>query len=117
MFIDSLAKVILIEGKHLDLILEVDEIIKSYIETKSTKEEAIDNMYKIMDSQGKIKKNPNRKKDKEEKSKKVTKRKFLDSEQQLWGNLGILDMKGTSYFEEGKGYNFNWSRITSILVK
>ncbi|CEP43682.1 hypothetical protein [Paraclostridium sordellii] len=109
MFIDYLAKIILIEGKHLDLILEVDGIIKDNIETKSTKNEAIENLYEIMDSQGKIKKNPNR-------SQSST-RDFLESEQQLWGKLGILNKKGISYFVKGKGYNFNWDRITSLLLK
>lgn len=109
MFIDFLAKVILIEGKHLDLILEIDEIIKGNIETKSTKNEAIENLYEIMDAQGKIKKNLNR-------SQSAT-REFLDSEQQLWGKLGILNKEGRSYFVQGKGYNFNWARITSLLLK
>lgn len=109
MFRDFLAKVILIEGKHLDLILEIDDIIKNNIETKRTKNEAIENLYEIMDAQGKIKKNPNRTQ--------TSTREFLDSEQQLWGKLGILNKKGRSYFVEGKGYDFNWSRITSLLLK
>ncbi len=62
-----------------------------------------------MDVQGKIKKNPNRTQ--------TSTREFLDSEQQLWGKLGILNKKGRSYFVEGKGYDFNWSRITSLLLK
>ena len=117
MFIDYLAKIVLIEGKHLDLILEVDEIIKSNIRSKSNKNEAIENLYEIMDAQGKIKKNPNRKQNETDEEKPTTKRKFLDSEQQLWGKLGILEKEGISYFIEGKGYNFNWSRITSLLMK
>ena len=62
-----------------------------------------------MDEQGKIKKNTSRTQ--------TATREFLDSEQQLWGKLGILEKKGNSYFIVGKGYNFNWSRITSILIK
>lgn len=117
MFIDYLAKIVLIEGKHLDLILEIDEVIKSNIGTKSTKDEAIEKLYEVMDDQGKIKKNPNRRQDETNEEKQTTKRKFLESEQQLWGKLGILEKKGRSYFIEGKGYNFNWSRITSLLLK
>lgn len=119
-FKDSLARVVLIHGKHLDLILEISKLQKKIInclksgsltvpssinERKFVLQEIENDFY----NNGKLKIN----------SARITSgsRDFLSSEFQLWGGLGLVEKNSSrSYYTEGIGFNYNWDKITDILI-
>lgn len=106
-FKDRLAKLILIEGKHLDLILDIENSTRN-INFKSIGEakKAVSDQ---LEEKRLIKRNPKRSPD-------PSKAKDdFESEFQLWNKLGFVLKEGKSFYIKNKGFNFNWSEITRIL--
>jgi hypothetical protein len=104
-FQDFLAKVTLIEGKHLELINDIEKFTRNKL--FQTKNDAIKDLLDYFENNGYIKKNPNRAQ--------TGARKFLQSEFQLWGKLCLANKEGASYFIPEKGFAFNWKEITRII--
>ena len=104
-FIDEFAKIVLLKGKHLDLILDINDSLKgkSFINSK----DARTNAFEFLESKGYVKRNINRSS--------TGDTKLLSNEFQLWGKLGFIEKDGKSYFNENLGFNFNWRKISSIL--
>jgi hypothetical protein len=115
-FLNKLAKVVLIEGKHLDLIIEISNLQKKIIrdiksgsltvppsssENKFVRKEIGNDFY----NNGKLKTNPS-----------TSSKPFLSPELQLWNGLGLVEKVSTSYYTAGTGFNFNWDKITDILI-
>lgn len=120
-FKQEFAKTLLRDGNHLDLIVEITNLQKEIVSQleKSNRVESIsdvnyktenlDYIYKKFEEQGKIKINPARTT--------TSTREFLSSEFQLWGALELLGTaQGQNYFKRGIGYNFNWDKITNLLL-
>ena len=42
-------------------------------------------------------------------------RQFLKAEKQLWRKLELIIPRGARVFHPGRGFVFNWSRITELL--
>jgi hypothetical protein len=106
-FKDKLAKIILIEGKHLDLILDIENSTrnKNFNSVGDAKKEVTDQL----EDKGLIKRNPNRSPDPN------NAKDDFESEFQLWNKVGFVLKQGRSFYIKNKGFNFDWSEITRIL--
>ena len=105
---DELACVLLVAGKHHNLILDIIEISKG-IKKISEDDQYLIDLYKSFDSKGYIAKNSNRT---------ITgSRKFLQAEKQIWGHLDLINKSGRGYFTPNIGYQFNIKRIESLINK
>ena len=69
-----------------------------------------------LDKRGHIAKNPNRSQGK------APKRKFLQAEKQIWGNLGLIynaslakEKRSTRYLFKDEGYKFNFKKINNLV--
>jgi hypothetical protein len=98
LFYDYIAKILLTEGKHLDLILDIEK----YTRNKSfeNKDKAIEFVIENLIKKGLLSGNGNKK---------------LSNEFQLWGHLNLVTKISNTYYSKNKGINFNWDRITSLL--
>jgi len=104
---DEFAQIILVEGRHENLISDIERFNKTLKSIKDNDQYLI-SIKNYLDQQGYISKNPNR----------TTSgtRKFLQSEKQLWGHFKILTKTGNTYFHPRKGFIFDRKRI-EILVE
>lgn len=113
LYIDYLTKLVLIEGKHLILIQDLEQF-KSEAETTSfvSQDQFRVDFEKYLDENNSI--GP-RKPGRTTTAKKMS---YIRDEFKLWNKLGLLKQTGKNrYFKTGKGIEFNWSRITDILTK
>ena len=112
-FKSSLAKLILLDGKHLELITIIDQIQKHhYDEIPSKSKEYAIFIENILSRLGLIGKR---------KPTAVTtnaKGSYLRDEFKLWNKFGLLDRKNSNtYFIPNTGLSFNWEKITEIISK
>lgn len=109
-FFDSLAYLILVYGKHLDLINLVEKYQKGSSIAETSKDHAA-SLEKFLSDNGCIGKR---------KPSAVTtgaKNSYMRDEMKLWNKLRLLDSYNkNSYFFPGEGYKFNWERITEVLI-
>ena len=78
---DELAKILLVSGKHHNLILDLQDAQLAIPENDDRKT-VIRKCELYMDAKGFLPRNPNRKT--------TGDRKFLQAEKQLWGHLGLM---------------------------
>lgn len=108
-FLDALTYLILVDGRHLDLVNMVVKFQKLNNVPDSSKEYAI-SLENFLSEQGCIGKR---------KPTAVTtgaKNSYMRDEMKLWNKLGLLIAPTNNYFISGEGYSFNWERITRILL-
>lgn len=111
-YFDCLAKIILIDGKHLDLVKDLEEFQKSnpaiIPETSSEFFVLFDEYMIAKNSIGTRKPTA------------VTtgaKNAYVRDEPKLWNKLGIIKMQSAArYFKPFVGIEFNWDRINEILL-
>ncbi|NOR55166.1 MAG: hypothetical protein GQ531_03060 [Sulfurovum sp.] len=106
------AKLLLINGKHLELIIEVEKLTRNKDFTST--DDAITSLRSTLIRSGQFRENPNRS---AEEDASFHSTKFLKYERIIWGWLGFIP-KGrddVQYIAE-KGFNFDWERITNILL-
>jgi hypothetical protein len=97
-FYDYIAKILLTEGKHLDLILDIEKYTRNKLfENKDT---AIEFVIEKLIEKGLLSGNGSKK---------------LSNEFQLWGHLNLVTKISNTYYTKNKGINFNWDKITSLL--
>jgi hypothetical protein len=106
-FIDLLARLILIEGRHLDLIFWVEErtrLIQS--SDKQSSNDYVSALDEELVNGGVISpRKPGAKK-----------AHFIRDEPKLWNKLGLLKRDGgTKYFHNGYGFIFDWRKIISVI--
>ena len=112
-YFDYFTSLILIQGKHLNLIQDLEEFRKISIKTIFTSpDEFTLNFEKYLDDKNAIgPRKPGR----------ITtgnKNCYIRDEHKLWRKLGLIGGKdGEPYLINGKFREFNWSRITEILTK
>jgi hypothetical protein len=112
LFIDYLTKLVLIEGKHLILIQDLE----GYKSTAST--ESLSNSTQFRkDFETYLDENNSIGARKEGRRTTGNKESYIRDELKLWNKLGLVKNVGPRYFIEGRGIEFNWSRITDILTK
>ena len=103
-FRDYFTKCVLEEGKHLDLIFDLDELAKKHRGEKTT-EEIIVVMEKKYEEDGLISRNPNRIVGA------ASKTEFLKYELILWRSLGLVQTKGSAK----PNITINSRKITEVL--
>ena len=110
-FKDALAKRLLVEGKHLELIqlfIEFqDSCEEAYLSTSSNCFKAFEN---FLDLRGLI---PKRKPGRRTTGKKNA---FIRDEPKLWNKLGLLQFHGSQYFKADKGVKFNLNKLIKLCV-
>lgn len=108
-FLDRLSYLILVNGKHLDLINMVDKFQKDS-EVPASSKEHTRLLEKCLTENGCIGKR---------KPSAVTsgsKNSYMRDEMKLWNKLKLLQSNKTkNYFFPNKGYKFDWERITNVL--
>ncbi|MQF48627.1 hypothetical protein FIM08_01805 [SAR202 cluster bacterium AC-647-N09_OGT_505m] len=105
-FKDLLARTLLFNGKHLELIHDVEKLTRN--KDYQSPIAAISGIKKEFLEKGLYRENPNRRVDGDRPD------TFLKMERIIWGQLGLLLSEGNSQFEPGKGFHFNWKRITQL---
>ena len=74
----------------------------------------LDGLEQFLEDKGLLKRNPAR----AAAAKAGVERGFLKAEKQLWKNLELIIPSGSTgrtVFHRGRGFIFNWARITSLL--
>ena len=106
-FLTTLAKLILLKGRHLELIFWVEEQQRVIsIKKKKTAKKFYKSLDQQLQKEGVIKKIPNG----------SGKPNFLRDEQKLWNKLNLLIPNNKkSYFKPTTGLVFNWRNIISII--
>ena len=99
-FYHHIAKLLLLEGKHLDLILDIEKYTRNL--SLKNKDEALENIIKNLKSKGLISGEGNKK---------------FENEFQLWGQLGLINKIKNTYYVPNNGFNFDWGRITMLLIE
>jgi hypothetical protein len=112
MYIDYLTKIVLIEGKHLILIQDLERFKN---ETNVSSFESQDK-FRIefelfLENNNSI---GNRKPGRTTTGNKIS---YIRDEFKLWNKLKLLKNNGSRYFINGVGIEFDWNRITDILTK
>lgn len=109
-FIDKLAFLVLVNGRHLDLINLVDKFQKLANIAQKSEEYTVD-LENFLSDNGCIGKR------KPSAVKTGAKNSYMRDEMKLWNKLGLMYLNNkNSYFFPGEGYKFNWERITDILI-
>lgn len=107
-FLDAVAKATLMAGKHLILFNAISEYQNRLPQPFPTESDWLNNMELFLEQKGLLKRNPAR-------SGRLAARGFLKAEKQLWRNLELIVPKGARVFHPGRGFIFNWSRITELV--
>jgi hypothetical protein len=109
-FMDYLTYLVLIDGKHLELINEISEWQRANPSAlPATSKQFFLEAERYLDSKGYIgSRKPGRKTT-------GAKNSYLRDEPKLWSKLGLLKVHGANYFRPHNGLEFNWNRITQIL--
>jgi hypothetical protein len=106
-FLNLLANRVLVDGRHLDLILWVEKQSASLASKhKNSSDKYLSSLDKTLVAEGVI---PPR-------AKGAAKAHFIRDEPKLWNKLGLLlKRNGTQYFCPGAGYQFDWRSIISSI--
>jgi|TARA_B110000908_G_C10192080_1_gene420986 hypothetical protein len=112
LYIDYLTKLVLIEGKHLILIQDLED----YKASASAASLGNSSLFR-KDFETFLDENNSIGSRKEGRTTTGNKESYIRDELKLWNKLGLLKGTGNRYFVNGRGIEFNWSRITEILTK
>lgn len=112
LYIDYLTKLVLIEGKHLILIQDLEDY-----KTKASAVSLGNSTQFRKDFETYLDENNSIGSRKEGRTTTGNKESYIRDELKLWNKLGLLKSNGTRYFVNGRGIEFNWARITEILTK
>lgn len=111
-YFDCLAKIILIDGKHLDLVKDLDDFQKN---NPAIIPETSADFFVLFDEYMISKNSIGTRKPSA-----VTtgaKNAYVRDEPKLWNKLGIIKMQSAArYFKPFAGIEFNWARINEILL-
>lgn len=109
-FLDQIARAILIDGKHLILFNAISEF-QNGLSSITDEGMWLDHLENALEDRGLLKRNPAR----HLAAVASSARGFLKAEKQLWRNLRLIVPRGARSFHPGKGFIFDWARITSLL--
>jgi hypothetical protein len=112
-FADEIAKAALLNGKHLVLFNAISEYQDSLAPPFPSETDWLQGLEAYLVTKGLLKKNPGR----AAAAVAGSARQFLKAEKQFWKNLELLVPRpsGARVFHPGRGFIFNWSRITELL--
>jgi hypothetical protein len=109
-FVDQIAKAILVAGKHLILFNAISEF-QDTATGIGDEPKWLNALEEFLEQKGLLKRNPAR----ALAAVAGSARGFLKAEKQLWRNLGLIVTNGARVFHKGRGFIFDWARITSLL--
>ena len=111
-YFDSLAKLILVDGKHLDLVKDLEEFQKN---NPAIIPETSSEFFILFDEYMMQKNSIGTRKPTAVKT--GAKKAYVRDEPKLWNKLGIIKMQSASrYFKPFIGIEFDWNRINEILL-
>jgi hypothetical protein len=110
-FLDRLASAALQEGKHLILFNAISEYQDALIGPFPEEDEWLRGLELYLEDKGLLKRNPAR----AAAAVQGSARGFLKAEKQFWRNLELIVPRGRRVFHPGRGFIFNWSRITDLI--
>lgn len=111
-YFKALAKLILVDGKHLDLIKDIVEFQKT---NSSILPETSEEFFVLVDSFLTDKNSTGTRKPSAIKT--GAKKAYIRDEPKLWNKLGLINMQASKrYFKPFTGIEFNWDRINEILL-
>ena len=111
-YIDYLTKLVLIEGKHLILIQDLENFKNQASASSLANQEQFRIDFELyLENNNSI---GTRKPGRTTTGNKVS---YIRDEFKLWNKLGLIKSTGMRYYVSGRGVEFNWSRITDILTK
>lgn len=111
-YIDYLTKLVLIEGKHLILIQDLENFKNQASASSLDNQEQFRIDFELyLENNNSI---GTRKPGRTTTGNKVS---YIRDEFKLWNKLGLIKSTGMRYYVSGRGVEFNWSRITDILTK
>lgn len=105
-FLDEIARSVLEEGKHLVLINAINTIQDGGV--PATEPAWLAQLEQQLENAGLLQRNPAR-------QGALARRQFLKAEKQLWRNLGLIVPNGARVFHRGRGFIFDWDRITALV--
>jgi hypothetical protein len=109
---DYLTKLVLIEGKHLILIQDLENFKNQASASSLANQEQFRIDFELfLENNNSI---GTRKPGRTTTGNKVS---YIRDEFKLWNKLGLIKSTGMRYYVPGRGVEFNWSRITDILTK
>jgi hypothetical protein len=109
-FLDLTARCVLGEGKHLVLINAINEL-QDAMGPPTDETRWLGDLEAGLEHQGLLKRNPGR----HGAAVQQVARGFLKAEKTLWRRLGLIVPRGQRVFHPGRGFIFDWSRITSLV--
>jgi hypothetical protein len=110
-FLDAIAKAALIAGKHLILFNAISEF-QDGLTVVPDEPIWLGKLEEFLEDKGLLKRNLAR----GAAAVAGSARAFLKAEKQLWKNLELIVPKGsTRVFHPGRGFIFNWARMTALL--
>lgn len=111
-YFDCLAKIILLDGKHLDLVKDLEEFQKNCAQIIP---ETSAEFFVLFDCYMSDKKSLGTRKPSAVKT--GAKKAYVRDEPKLWNKLGMLNTQGKArYYVPFVGLAFDWNRINSILL-
>jgi hypothetical protein len=111
-FLDHLSVAVLLAGKHLVLLNAISTFQDSH-GAFDVEGVWLDCLEDYLETEGLLKRNPGRR----QAATAATARGFLKAEKQLWRNLRLIVPRGNYVFHPGRGFIFDWERITSLLAR
>ena len=110
-FLDTIATAALTTGKHLILFNAISEFQDSLGGAFPEEKDWLDQLEEYLEMKGLLKRNPER----GAAAVRGSARQFLKAEKQFWKNLELIVPRKSRVFHPGRGFIFNWSRITDLL--
>ncbi len=107
-FSDAIAKAALMSGKHLILFNAIAEYQDGLSMPFPIESVWLDQLETFLENKGLLKRNPAR-------AGILAARGFLKAEKQFWKSLELIVPHGARVFHPGRGFIFNWSRITELV--
>lgn len=110
-FLDRTARAALGDGKHLILFNAISEYQDGLGAPFPEEQEWLYGLELFLEDKGLLKRNPER----AAAAVQGSARQFLKAEKQFWKNLELIVPRGRYVFHPGRGFIFNWSRITDLI--
>ena len=112
LFLDHIARATLMDGKHLVLINAINRFQDS-VGMFDDEQRWLNSLEQHLEDEGLLDRNPGR----HAAAVRGVARGFLKAEKTLWRNLELIIPRQARVYHPGRGFIFNWARITSILTQ
>lgn len=115
LFLNSIARSLLLAGKHLILINAINQFQDNYLSARGqfpSEQQWLNLVERDLENRGLLKRNVGR----HAAAVQNSGRAFLKAEKQLWKNTGlIIPRTAVRVYHQGRGFVFDWARITELV--